>query len=104
MMLDNEIVLICLSGYFTVSLIGVDGGNAPTKISRFANYLRNLLPSGDPSVMDMASKAVGLLALAAGTFTAEYVEFEVKRALEWLAGERHEGKRLAAVNYRILIL
>ncbi|RDD40512.1 Serine/threonine-protein kinase mTOR [Trichoplax sp. H2] len=80
-----------------ISLIGVDGGNAPTKISRFANYLRNLLPSSDPSVMDMASKAVGLLALAGGTFTAEYVEFEVKRALEWLSGERHEGRRLAAV-------
>lgn len=54
--------------------------------------------------MDMASKAVGLLALAAGTFTAEYVEFEVKRALEWLAGERQEGRRLAAVNYCISIL
>ncbi|XP_069466036.1 serine/threonine-protein kinase mTOR isoform X2 [Ambystoma mexicanum] len=79
-----------------VSLIGVEGGNA-TRISRFANYLRNLLPSSDPVVMEMASKAMGRLAMAGDTFTAEYVEFEVKRALEWLGPERNEGRRHAAV-------
>ncbi|KAG8434781.1 hypothetical protein GDO86_012940 [Hymenochirus boettgeri] len=79
-----------------VSLIGVEGGNA-TRISRFANYLRNLLPSSDPGVMEMASKAMGRLAMAGDTFTAEYVEFEVKRALEWLGADRNEGRRHAAV-------
>ncbi|KAM8927600.1 serine/threonine-protein kinase mTOR [Pelodytes ibericus] len=79
-----------------VSLIGVEGGNA-TRISRFANYLRNLLPSNDTAVMEMASKAMGRLAMAGDTFTAEYVEFEVKRALEWLGPERNEGRRHAAV-------
>ncbi|EMP41525.1 Serine/threonine-protein kinase mTOR [Chelonia mydas] len=78
------------------SLIGVEGGNA-TRIGRFANYLRNLLPSNDPVVMEMASKAIGRLALAGDTFTAEYVEFEVKRALEWLGADRNEGRRHAAV-------
>lgn len=81
----------------TVSLIGVEGGNA-TRISRFANYLRNLLPSSDPAVMEMASKAMGRLAMAGDTFTAEYVEFEVKRALEWLGADRNEGRRHAAVG------
>ena len=66
--------------------------------SRFANYLRNLLPSNDTVVMEMAAKAVGRLALASGTYTAEYVEFEVKRAFEWLAGDRNEGKRYGAVS------
>ena len=66
--------------------------------SRFANYLRNLLPSSDTVVMEMAAKAVGRLALASGTYTAEYVEFEVKRAFEWLAGDRNEGKRYGAVS------
>ncbi|CAH1772250.1 unnamed protein product [Owenia fusiformis] len=80
-----------------VSLIGVDVGNSNTRITRFANYLRNLLPSNDTVVMEMASKAVGKLALASGTYTAEYVEFEVKRALEWLTGDRNEGRRQAAV-------
>ncbi|MGH0147040.1 UNVERIFIED_CONTAM: hypothetical protein FKN15_060860, partial [Acipenser sinensis] len=79
-----------------VSLIGVEGGNA-TRISRFANYLRNLLPSSDPVVMEMASKAMGRLSMAGDTFTAEYVEFEVKRALEWLGADRNEGRRHAAV-------
>ncbi|XP_059807691.1 serine/threonine-protein kinase mTOR isoform X1 [Hypanus sabinus] len=79
-----------------VSLIGVEGGNA-TRITRFANYLRNLLPSSDTVVMEMASKAVGRLSMAGDTFTAEYVEFEVKRALEWLGADRNEGRRHAAV-------
>ena len=82
----------------SVSLIGVDVGNTSTRISRFANYLRNLLPSSDVSVMEMAAKAVGKLALASGTYTAEYVEFEVKRAFEWLTGDRNEGRRHAAVS------
>lgn len=38
------------------------------------------------------------LAMAGDTFTAEYVEFEVKRALEWLGADRNEGRRHAAVS------
>lgn len=83
--------------FSAASLIGVEGGNA-TRIGRFANYLRNLLPSNDPIVMEMASKAIGRLAMAGDTFTAEYVEFEVKRALEWLGADRNEGRRHAAVS------
>lgn len=85
------------SASFLASLIGVEGGNS-TRIGRFANYLRNLLPSSDPVVMEMASKAIGRLAMAGDTFTAEYVEFEVKRALEWLGADRNEGRRHAAVS------
>jgi FKBP12-rapamycin complex-associated protein len=81
-----------------VGLIGIAGGGNATKMARFANYLRNLLPSNDTTVMEMASKAMGRLALTGGTFTADYVEFEVKRALEWLGGDRNEGRRHAAVR------
>lgn len=88
---------VYLHVFVPVSLIGVEGGNA-TRISRFANYLRNLLPSSDPVVMEMASKAMGHLSMAGDTFTAEYVEFEVKRALEWLGADRNEGRRHAAVS------
>ncbi|KXJ19820.1 Serine/threonine-protein kinase mTOR [Exaiptasia diaphana] len=80
-----------------VGLLGISGGGNASKMTRFANYLRNLLPSNDTMVMEMASKAMGLLALTGGTFTADYVEFEVKRALEWLGGDRNEGRRHAAV-------
>jgi FKBP12-rapamycin complex-associated protein len=83
----------------SVCLIRADVGNINTRISRFANYLRNLLPSNDTDVMELAAKTVGKLALVYGTYIAEYVEFEVKRAFEWLGGDRHEGKRYAAVRY-----
>ena len=88
---------------FSVCLIGADIGNINTRISRFANYLRNLLPSSDIGVMELAAKTVGRLALVSGTYAAEYVEFEVKRAFEWLGGDRHEGKRHAAVKYLITL-
>ena len=81
-----------------MSLIGVDVGNTSTRTSRFANYLRNLLPSNDTGVMEMAAKAIGRLAMASGTYTSEFVEFEVKRAYEWLSEDRIEGKRHAAVS------
>uniref|UniRef100_A0A1B6E046 Serine/threonine-protein kinase TOR n=1 Tax=Clastoptera arizonana TaxID=38151 RepID=A0A1B6E046_9HEMI len=80
-----------------VCLIGADVGNINNRISRFANYLRNLLPSNDMGVMELAAKTVGKLALVSGTYSAQYVEFEVKRAFEWLGGDRNEGKRHAAV-------
>lgn len=79
-------------------------GNINNRMSRFANYLRNLLPSNDIGVMELAAKTVGKLALVSGTYSAQYVEFEVKRAFEWLGGDRHEGKRHAAVSLLTLYI
>ena len=67
------------------------------RIGRYANYLRSTLPHSDVTLTEMTAKAIGQLALAEGTYTAEYVEFEVKRALEWIIGNEH--KKLAAVSY-----
>lgn len=47
--------------------------------------------------MSLASKALGRLAASGGILTAEFVEFEIKRALEWLQGDRNENRRMAAV-------
>ncbi|XP_043460744.1 serine/threonine-protein kinase mTOR isoform X2 [Leptopilina heterotoma] len=80
-----------------ICLIDADVGSINTRTIRFANYLRHLLPSSDVGVMELAAKTVGKLALVSGTYTAAYVEFEVKRAFEWLGGDRNEGKRQAAV-------
>ncbi|XP_064459506.1 serine/threonine-protein kinase mTOR-like [Ornithodoros turicata] len=79
-----------------VQLVGVEsrGTRGP---SRFANYLRILLPSSDTGVMELAAYAMGRLTLASSSFTAEYVNFSVKRAIEWLKEERNEAKRHAAV-------
>jgi len=67
------------------------------KTTRLANYLRLGLTSNDATVMQMASQALGRLAQASGTLTAVFVEFEVKRALEWAVDTRHESRRYAAV-------
>ncbi|KAJ0174518.1 hypothetical protein K1T71_009626 [Dendrolimus kikuchii] len=80
-----------------VCLIGGDCDTTKTRITRFANYLRNLFPSSDVGVMELAAKTVGRLATVSGVKRAEYVEFEVKRAFEWLSEERNEGRRHSAV-------
>ena len=73
-------------------MIDFDGEENTTKITRFANYLRIVLPGNDSQIPILASKALGRLALSGGTLTAEFVEFEVKRALEWLQGKEWKGK------------
>ena len=70
-------------------------------MTRFANYLQNILmasTSYDLGVVEMAAKAIGILALSSGTYAPEYVEVEVRRALEWLVSDRIEGRRQAAVS------
>eukprot|EP00002_Diphylleia_rotans_P028068 TRINITY_DN5657_c0_g1_i3.p1 TRINITY_DN5657_c0_g1~~TRINITY_DN5657_c0_g1_i3.p1 ORF type:complete len:1876 (-),score=390.71 TRINITY_DN5657_c0_g1_i3:1816-7443(-) len=78
-------------------MIDIDFEESATKITRFANYLRPVFPNNDATLMVMASKVLGHLAHAAGTLTADFVEFELKRALEWLQSERNEAKRHASV-------
>lgn len=79
---------------FLVCLIGTDDRNMTTRISRFVNYLRSLLPSSDVSVMELVAKTMGRLALVSGSKASEYVTFEVKRAFEWLSGDRVEVKKI----------
>lgn len=84
--------------FVLVCLIEADVGNINNRIARFANYVRNLLPSNDVGVMELAAKTVGKLALVSGTYSAQYVEFEVKQTFEWLNMDRNETKRHAAVS------
>lgn len=67
--------------------------------------MRIVLPGNDPVVTELAARALGKLALPGGPLTLDFVEFEVKRALEWLSGtliynrvgDRNEQRRYAAV-------
>ncbi len=88
-----------LGGIFAMdALVDVECEESPTFITRFANYLRLILPCNNVPTMVMASRVLGHLAQAGGTLTADFVEFEVKRALEGLNSEkRSEHHRLAAV-------
>lgn len=85
-------------------LIDVSSEDDEAKIIRFSNYLRNFFvqPHTSKIALERAAKALGHLARAGGTLTADFVEFEVKRALEWLQGEQHDmqRRRLAACLVR----
>ena len=63
-------------------------------------HIPSFFCSPDPGVTELTAKAVGRLALASGTVTAEYIYVEdlVKRSFEWLQGDRNEGRRHAAVS------
>ncbi|MDP2434404.1 MAG: hypothetical protein Q8P67_01525, partial [archaeon] len=70
------------------------GKNTP----RFSGYLRKALSHSDERVLLLASQMLGMLVKAEGALTADCVEFEATRALEWLqGGSRYESRRLAAV-------
>ena len=84
--------------YAIISLVRVDTRIISSKISRFANYLRNLLLSPDPTVMELAAKAICYVASASGSYTQEFVDFELKKAFEWLAEDGYENRRLNAVR------
>ncbi|KAF9952831.1 phosphatidylinositol kinase- protein kinase tor1 [Mortierella alpina] len=78
------------------SLIGIEDEDNTAQETRYANYLRQLFPSDVP-IMTVAARALGKLAQQGGTYTADFVEFELKRAIEWLAGDRQESRRHASV-------
>ncbi|KAJ8712457.1 hypothetical protein PYW07_005299 [Mythimna separata] len=80
-----------------VCLIGGDTETTKTRNIRYAYYLRNVFPSTDLNVLELGAKTMGRLAVTLGIKRGEYVESELKRAYEWLAEERNEGKRLSAV-------
>ncbi|KAJ3067743.1 phosphatidylinositol kinase- protein kinase tor1 [Podochytrium sp. JEL0797] len=97
-LIHSQDVLHKMAGILIIdSLIDFQGEDNTIKTTRFANYLRIVLPGSDPQISILAAKALGRLAQPGGTLTAEFVEFEVKRALEWLQGDRNESRRYAAV-------
>ena len=42
-----------------VSLVGLEGGVNVTRLGRFANYLRSILPHPDVTLTEMTAKAIG---------------------------------------------
>ncbi|CAE8625646.1 unnamed protein product [Polarella glacialis] len=81
-------------------LIEVPCEDNETKTIRFANYLRMVFqqPVMEASTLMQASRALGHLARAGGSVTADFVEFELKRSIDWLqADQRGDAKRYAAV-------
>ncbi|CAG9564543.1 unnamed protein product [Danaus chrysippus] len=79
-----------------VCLISGDQEVNKTRLTRYAQYLRSIFPSNDANILELAAKTMGRIATCLGIKRGEYVEFEIKRAFEWLAEDRNESKRLSA--------
>lgn len=90
-------VVINVIIFIAVCLIGGDTETTKSRNIRYAYYLRNVFPTTDLNVLELGAKTMGRLAVTLGIKRGEYVESELKRAYEWLAEERNEGKRLSAV-------
>ncbi|KAJ3235923.1 phosphatidylinositol kinase- protein kinase tor1 [Chytriomyces hyalinus] len=78
------------------ALADFHGADVNVKLTRFANYLRVLLPGSTPQITESAAAALGKLVQPGGALISDIVDFELKRALEWLQGERTEANRYAA--------
>ncbi|OLL26279.1 Phosphatidylinositol 3-kinase tor2 [Neolecta irregularis DAH-3] len=78
-------------------LIDLRTDSNDTQITRFVNYLRAVLPGNDAQAVQLAAKAMGKLATSSSSLVTDLVEFEIRRALEWLQGDRHEARRYSAV-------
>lgn len=64
--------------------------NTMKRITPYYNHLRDLLPCNDITVMEIAARTLVKLANLPGSKGAESFEFDIKRAFEWLSGDRHE--------------
>lgn len=67
-----------------------------TKVTRFANYLRSVIPTNDIDVLRAAVNTMGKLT-SYESLASEIVSFEISRALEWLQSDRQESRRHSAV-------
>ena len=62
------------------------------------SYIRIALTANDNNVLQFASKCLGRLAKIGGTLSAELIDSQLKRSLEWLSQtERSEHRKLSAV-------
>ena len=83
-----------------IALIPVKITEEATKIQRLANLLREIIQTSgscDIVTLHAAASALGFLVHVGGALTADIVEGEVSRALEWMSAvERVETRRLMA--------
>ena len=102
-LLQSKDVLYTLGGIAALkALIDFDsreGEENAARTARFLNYLSLLILLNDVNIMKESITTLGKLATPGGTLTGEFVDFEAKRAIEWLQseGKPSEMQRHAAV-------
>lgn len=80
-----------------IILVSVDIGNTKMRCSRFANLLRNL-EIVDIESMEFVAYAIGRIALASGSITDSYVDYEAVRALELISENNGDSKKQLGVS------
>jgi hypothetical protein len=97
---DKRACLVLMNELIDVSALQ----DSERLVIRFANQLNQMInhlgsqSTADIEMINQTALTLGHLARTASpTLTAVFVEFEVKRALEWLRMEQHESRRYAAV-------
>lgn len=83
-------------------LISGDVVNTTIRISRYMTHVRNLLPSNDVTVLEMAAKTMVKLNQLPGAKGAESFDFNIRLAFEWLSGERENSRHSAVLVLREL--
>jgi FKBP12-rapamycin complex-associated protein len=67
------------------------------RCSRFANLLRSL-DVIDVESMEFVAYAIGRIALATGSITDSYVDYEVTRAFEFISENNNDSKKQLGVS------
>jgi len=77
----------------------------PVICAPFANHLRNLNHNfSDLELLDLSACAVGKIAVNSGSVTPNFVDFEIRRAIELISADKNEFKRHSAVCFLLLSL
>lgn len=70
-----------------VELLPTNNVQLPNQ-SRYAAYLRSLLPTHDAQVAAATSRTLAKLALSDPLFSAEIIDFELPRSIDWIKSNR----------------
>ena len=84
-----------------IILVSVEIGNTKMRCTRFANLLRNL-DIVDVESMEFVAYAIGRIALASGSITDSYVDYEITRALEFISENNNDSKKQLGVSLLIV--
>lgn len=81
------------------ALLDVESATHSSRLTRYNNFLWNLLPNSNYGLVRLTARALGKVAQVGGALSSELVEYEAKRCVEWLKNERQKDadKRFAAV-------
>ena len=94
------IVLMCI---LLDSMSSLVDKTKPVICAPFANHLRNLNHNfSDPELLELSACAVAKIAINSGSVTTNFVDFEIRRAIEIISTDKNETKRHSAVIHKQL--